>query len=118
MRRTLSVMLLLIFWASQLFAADVSGNWNLDVKGEGRQLTLKLALKQDGDSLTGTVSGPRRTYPITKGSVENDHIEIVLGGDGPLAGATISGTILGNRMRLTLQTSRGSAEGTAVRSST
>ena len=118
MRRALSVLLLLIFWASQLFAAQVSGNWNLDLKRDGRQVTLKLTLKQDGDSLTGTVSGPRRSYPITKGSVENDHIEIVLGGDGPLAGARISGTVLGNRMRLTVQTSMGSSEGTAVKSST
>jgi hypothetical protein len=115
MRRALSLMLLLVCWAPQLLAADVSGNWSLDLKREGRQVTLKLALKQDGDSLTGTVRGPRRSYPIAKGSVENDHIEMVLGGDGPFAGATISGTILGDRMRLTVETSRGSAEGTAVK---
>jgi hypothetical protein len=115
MRRALSLMLLLVFWAPQVLAAGVSGNWSLDLKGEGRHATLKLALRQDGDSLTGTVRGPRRSYPIAKGSVEKDHIEIELGGDGPLAGATISGTILGDRMRLTVQTSRGSAEGTAVK---
>jgi hypothetical protein len=100
-----------------LFAEDLSGHWSLETNVAGRDVTLQMTLRQDGDSLSGSVSGPRREYPIQRGSVDSaNNVNILLGGEGPLAGATITGTLNGDRLRLTVHTKRGEAEGEAVRS--
>ena len=114
MKKTFTAMLLAGAGTIQLLAADISGNWRLTITGGSREATLQLALRQQGSSVTGNVTGPRREYPITKGSVDgNNNIEIVLGGDGPLGGARITGTVGGRHMRLTVHTKRGQSDGAA-----
>lgn len=119
MKKAFFTTVLLAFGAAQLFAADISGNWSLKSQVAGREGTLQLALRQNGNSVTGKVSGPRREYSIQKGSVDDTgHIDMQLGGGkGPLAGARLTGTLEGDRLRLTIQTKRGGqGEGIATRS--
>ena len=118
MRKAFLGLLLLILGSLPGFAADLSGNWTFRTTAAGYDVTLQLALKQNDDSLTGTVAGPQREYPIEKGSVDRaNKIEILVGGDGFLAGARIFGRVDGERLRLTIQTEQGqSDEGVAERS--
>lgn len=63
------------------FAADVTGKYAAETPGRGGQGTMKVIfdLKQDGDKLTGTVSGMQgRENPITDGKVEGDKISFVV----------------------------------------
>lgn len=101
-----------------LLGQDLSGKWTLKTQVGDRSGTMQLELAQRGNSLTGNASGPRREYPIQKGSVDSaGKVEILLGGNkGALAGARITGSVEGDRLRLTIQTKRGKGEAIASRS--
>ena len=117
MKRALLGTVLLAFCMVPLFAEDLSGHWSLVTNVAGRDVTLQMTIRQEGDSLRGKVAGPRREYPIQRGSVDSaNNVNILLGGKGPLAGATFTGTLNGDRLRLTVHTKSGEAEGEAVRS--
>lgn len=117
MKKTLFGSLLFAFATLPLLATDVSGNWRMKANAGNREATLEISLRQNGGSLTGSVSGPRRLYPIAKGSVDDsNHIQILLGGRGPLAGAKITGTVDGDHLRLIMQAKKGQSEGLAERS--
>jgi hypothetical protein len=56
-------------------AADVSGTWTAEVPGRGGQTrTQTFTFKVDGNTLTGTVSGPRGETPISDGKINGDEI--------------------------------------------
>ncbi|NOX84164.1 MAG: hypothetical protein GXP06_14500 [Alphaproteobacteria bacterium] len=50
----------------------VDGKWNLVIKTPMGDQTGVLTLKQDGDALTGEMSGSSGNAPIENGAVEGD----------------------------------------------
>lgn len=61
--------------AAAIWAADVSGKWTAEMQGHGgNTMTVNMNLKQDGDKLTGTVSGRNGDTDITDGHVDGDSI--------------------------------------------
>ena len=65
-----------------LVAADISGNWKGVLKGGNGDLDTTIALKVDGEKLTGTVTNMYGEEQITEGSVKGDEIAftIIAGG--------------------------------------
>ena len=52
--------------------ADVSGTWKWTQEGPGGQIEMVLKLKQEGEKLTGTISGFQgEENPIEAGSVKD-----------------------------------------------
>jgi hypothetical protein len=55
--------------------ADATGTWTWTMERQGQSITTTLKLKQDGDKLTGTISGRNNTEtPIEEGKVDGDKI--------------------------------------------
>ena len=50
----------------------IDGKWNLTIKTPMGDQTGVLTLKQEGNALTGEMSGPAGTAPIENGKVEGD----------------------------------------------
>src|SRR5262245_44114872 len=72
----MSRFLLIALAATTLVAPDVTGSWRGTLTPDGRDGgPALLILKQEGDSVTGTV-GPDETerHPISKGKVENESV--------------------------------------------
>jgi hypothetical protein len=86
-------------------AADVTGTWKWSVERNGNTIETTLKLKQDGEKLTGTISGRNNTeIDIEDGKVAGDEVsftvtrefnnnKIVQKYKGKLSGETIKGTI-------------------------
>lgn len=56
-------------------AADVTGTWKQTFEREGRTFESTLNLKQDGEKLTGTISGRQgRETEIENGKVEGNKV--------------------------------------------
>ena len=69
-----SVLITMVFCAVVAFAVDLTGSWSGTSKGpNGEDFTLDLKLKQEGGTLTGTVTGPEgNPIDITDGKVDGD----------------------------------------------
>src|SRR3954452_340755 len=56
-------------------AADATGTWKWSVERNGQTFETTLKLKQEGDKLTGTISGRNNTETaIEDGKVEGDDV--------------------------------------------
>jgi hypothetical protein len=98
MKRLLSVCagLIMALSAVAAFAADVSGTWTADMQG----MSISFTFKQDGATLTGTVSGPQSDpMVITEGKVDGDKISFNVSFNG----MTIKheGVVSGDTIKLT-----------------
>ena len=81
----------------------VDGKWNLTIKTPMGEQKAVLTLKQEGDALTGEMSGQAGTSAIENGHVEGDRLKwatkvtspmpITLEFDGALSGADIAGNV-------------------------
>ena len=81
----------------------VDGKWNITIKTPMGDQTGVLTLKQEGDALTGEMSGSSGTAPIENGKVEGDTLSwhakvttpmpITLEFDGKVEGDSISGNV-------------------------
>lgn len=84
-------------------AADATGTWKWSVERNGQTFETTLKLKQDGEKLTGTISGRNNTEnPIEDGKVSGENVsfkvtrefngnKIVFTYQGKLSGDTIKG---------------------------
>jgi len=67
-------------------AADVSGAWDLEVASpQGEMHTAKLTLTQEGEKISGSLSGERGEFKV-EGALKGDHIEFIVnytGDDAP-----------------------------------
>ncbi len=52
----------------------IDGKWNLIIKTPMGDQTGVLTLKQDGDALTGEMTGPQGAAPIENGKVEGEKL--------------------------------------------
>jgi len=60
--------------AAATFKDEVAGKWSLNVDAPGEAVQVQLDLKQDGETVTGTMApggGPRQ---ITQGTYKNQEI--------------------------------------------
>jgi len=108
--RTLVLPALLGLFALVASAADVTGKWVAQVPGRGGNATeTTFNLKQDGSTVTGTVSGGRGDQPISDGKVEGDKISfnVNLEFNGNKITQAYTGTVSGDEMKLTRGGGRG-----------
>jgi hypothetical protein len=99
-------LILFLLCAAFAFAADVTGNWTAQINDQnGNNLTIKYAFKQDGTSLSGTVTGPGGDLPIQDGKIEEDKISFAItfdGGNGPMKIGN-KGTVKGDEITMTIE---------------
>ena len=79
LKRWAAVTALTVMAASAALAADVNGKWTWTVKAGQNEFTQTAELKQDGEKLTGTVTGPNdQKREIKDGTVKGDEIAWVV----------------------------------------
>jgi hypothetical protein len=104
-----------------VYAADASGKWSFETQGRNGPATQTLNLKQDGGSLTGTLTGGRGgEVQISEGKVDGNNVSftVVREFQGNKINIKYNGVVSGDEMKLTIETGRGPQEVTAKRSST
>jgi hypothetical protein len=107
--------------AVMVYAADATGRWSFETQGRNGPATQTLSLKQDGGSLTGTLTGGRGgEVQISDGKVDGDHVSFTVVREfrGNQMSIKYHGVISGDELKLTIDTGRGPQEVTAKRSST
>ena len=71
----LACAVLMTVLAGAALAADITGNWT----GSSDQFSLKFVFKQNGETLTGNVIGPRGDpLPISDGKVQGDKVSFTV----------------------------------------
>ena len=58
--------------------ADLSGKWQWETMGSGGRTQYTLTLKQDGETLTGTLGSGEDVMPIRDGKVSGDKLSFVV----------------------------------------
>ena len=104
MRKHFVVMaVLLAVVAGAALAADITGNWTGSMSMGDNQISLTYVFKQDGEKLTGTVTGPGGDLPLKDGTVKGDKLTFNIQFDGPNGTMKIAseGTIKGEEITLT-----------------
>ena len=104
-------------FAAAAFAADISGNWTGTSQMGDNPFTLTYVFKQDGEKLTGTVTGPQGDpMPLNDGKVVGDKISFVVQADmdGTPTKFLCSGVVIGDEITLTTKTERGEDFGAMV----
>ena len=87
-------------------AADVTGKWTAQVPGrQGQTRETTFTFKQDGETLTGTVSGQQGDQPIKDGKVSGDTIAFVR--ESQRGKQTFTGTIAGDEIKFKRAAERG-----------
>ena len=82
--------------AAQVFAQNIAGDWDASYNSPGGPIAFKLALKVDGEKLTGTVKRASGDAPLT-GTVKGDSVRFsytIKYGDNELA-VTIAAKVTG-----------------------
>ncbi|HXH48446.1 MAG TPA: hypothetical protein VNM47_03660 [Terriglobia bacterium] len=97
-------------------AANVAGTWNLTMTGQRGTFDQTLKLEQQGDAVTGTISGRRGDSPV-KGSVKGDALTFSVTRDTPRGTFTMDykATVTGDSMKGTASNERFSLEFTGKR---
>ena len=62
-------------------AADISGNWAGTMQAGDNPVPLTFTFKQDGEKLTGTVTGPAGPLEINEGKVAGDKVTFFVQAD-------------------------------------
>lgn len=96
---------LLILCATVAAAADVTGDWRLSFPRNGQTYSSTLTLKMEGDKLSGTLSSPLGTAPISEGKVSGNDISFMVVRKAQYDEIAVSytGKIDGETMKLTMQ---------------
>jgi hypothetical protein len=102
--------LLSAVFAVAALAADISGNWSGTMQMGDNPFTLTYAFKQDGEKLTGTVTGPQGDpLPLNDGKVVGDKIsffvQVDMGGNPTKFSST--GVIKSDEISLTTKAEGG-----------
>lgn len=103
MRKTLMALLCGALLSITAFAADLTGDWKAEMKtrnGDTREVTFKL--KQDGNNLTGTMTGMRGDMQISNGKIDGDNVSFDTKMETPNGEFTINytGTVSGDELKL------------------
>ncbi|MEX2263606.1 MAG: hypothetical protein WD696_16740 [Bryobacteraceae bacterium] len=95
--RTLTLLFGTLALALTSFAADITGKWTAMVPGRNGEQETTFTFKQQGDALTGTVSGRQGERPIVEGKVTGDAISFSV--ESQRGKQTYSGTISGGEIK-------------------
>jgi hypothetical protein len=110
-RRALCVTAVLCaIFAGVALAADISGNWSGTIQMGDNPFTLTYAFKQDGEKLTGTVTGPQGDpLPLNDGKVVGDKLSFNVKVDmgGTPAKFSSEGTVKGDEISLSTKSDGG-----------
>ena len=107
--RTLVLTALLGLFAIAALAADVTGKWTAQVPGRNGNQELTFNLKQDGGTVTGTITGGRGDQTISNGKVDGDNISFdveLTFGDNKIT-QNYKGTVAGSEIKFTRGGGRG-----------
>lgn len=75
MRKLLTITSLLALGSLAVWAASVDGKWVAQVPGrDGQAREVTFNFKTDGDTLSGSVTGPRGEAPISDGKINGGEI--------------------------------------------
>lgn len=101
--KTLVLSALLGIFAVAAWAADVTGKWVAQVPGRNGNQEMTFNLKQDGDMVTGTISGGRGDQTISDGKVDGDNITFVVNLEfqGNKIAQNYKGTVSGDEIKFT-----------------
>jgi hypothetical protein len=108
---------LCVIFAGAALAADISGNWSGTMQMGDNPFTLTYAFKQDGEKLTGTVTGPQgQPLPVSDGKVVGDKVSFFVQVDmgGNPAKFMSQGIIKGDEITLTTKVEGGEDFGGAM----
>ncbi len=83
-----------------VYAANVSGEWNLSVDTPNGTATPAVTFKQDGEALTGTYKGRYGEVPV-KGTIKDNEIKftVTISIQGQDLEIVYSGTVDGDTMK-------------------
>jgi hypothetical protein len=104
MRKLATIGFLLGLLTLTALAADVSGKWVAQVPGRGGQThESTFTFKADGETLTGTVSGPNGDMEISDGKISGDEISFsqTMEFNGNSMKMLYKGTISGDQITFT-----------------
>jgi hypothetical protein len=68
-------------FAGLALAADISGNWSGTMQAGDSPVPLTFTFKQDGEKLTGTVTGPGGPLELNEGKVVGDKVTFFVQAD-------------------------------------
>jgi hypothetical protein len=102
-RTLLTCAILLVVAGTAAWAADVTGVWTGTASGANGDFALTYTFRQDGQKLTGTLTGPTDPIEIQEGKVEGDKISFWLQVDmgNGVVKFTSKGTIKDDTITLT-----------------
>lgn len=89
--------LFVLLFGLALGAADITGKWTAKVPGRNGDQDTTFNFKQDGEKLTGTMTGPRGDRPIAEGAVKGDAVSFVV--ESQRGKQTYSGTVAGAEIK-------------------
>lgn len=101
-----NVFTAVLLFAGLALAGDVTGTWTGSMSMGDNQMTLTYNFKQDGEKLTGTVTGPGgNAIDLNEGKVAGDKISFFVKVDTPNGTLKIvnEGTLKGDN-EITLKT--------------
>jgi hypothetical protein len=82
-RALLLASLLLISFATAVFALDMNGKWKGTMTTPNGDLEVNMSLKVEGEKVTGTVGNTYGEEQITEGVVKGDEVSfVVMAGGG------------------------------------
>ena len=118
MTRMLSLALvgLFVLTAAPLVQSDVAGSWELNINSPQGPVTATATLKQDGDKVTGTFSGPQGDVEAT-GTVKGNTLSLnfsVNTSQGSLS-VTMNGEVDGSSIKGVLDFGMGTADFTGTK---
>src|SRR5450631_2872615 len=102
--------LLCAIFAGVALAADITGNWTGTIQMGDNPFALTYAFKQDGEKLTGTVTGPQGDpLPLKEGKVAGDKVSFFVNVDmgGTPSKFSSEGVIKGDEITLTTKSEGG-----------
>lgn len=94
-------------------AADVTGKWTAQMTGRGGQTReATFNFKVDGNTVTGTIGGPRGDTEISDGKIDGDQISFVqtMEFNGNSMKILYKGTISGDQIKFTREREGGGSQ--------
>jgi|SRR5580658_4552047 hypothetical protein len=114
MRKLMTTGLFLGLLSMTAMAADITGKWTAQMPGRGGQTReATFNFKVDGNTLTGTVSGPQGDMDISDGKIDGDSISFkqTMEFNGNTVKILYKGTVSGDQITFTRMREGGEGQG-------
>jgi hypothetical protein len=113
---SLAVVGLFLFTSAPFAQNDVSGNWELNINGPQGSISATANLKQDGEKVTGTFSGPQGDVE-TSGTIKGNTLSLAFSVPTPqgVLSITMNGEVSGTSIKGVLDFQMGTADFTGTK---